>query len=128
MSDVIEVAYLACKIGEAIGFTFADAGDPADSEHLNSDGAWEYHFETAPQWGFLGSGPGEESIETSHDAWGTLIIKPYHWYVFREETLAAVFTPTDGTVVGTGALEDTMVRAFQLELDALDGEPGGEGR
>lgn len=131
-ADVIELAALAAQIGEEIGFSFADVDDPEDSEHLNEDGAWEYHFETDPSWGFIAAGP-DGPIETTYPEWGEVEVPSYRWCVFHDGALAAMFSPTDGTVGGFVAiegvddvadLEDAMIDALQRERDALqdDGE------
>ena len=126
MSDqVTQAAVLASEIGEAIGFSFADA-EPGD-EHLNDDGAWEHHFETDPSWGFIAAGP-DGPIETTYPEWGEVEVPSYRWCVFHDGALAAMFSPTDGTVGGFVAiegvddvadLEDAMIDALQRERDAL---------
>lgn len=55
-ATISELATLAEQIAEAVGFSFADAAEPAESEHLNTDGAWEYHFETDDKWASLLAG------------------------------------------------------------------------
>ena len=127
--QVIELAYRAVTLGEAVGFTFADVDQehPGESEHLNADGVWEYHFETAPQWGFLAAGSVDEPIETTFGECSVPVtVDPYHWFVFKDEMLVSVFTPTDGSVVGSGVLEDTLLRALQYEIDAQTADTGGD--
>ena len=120
--QITESALRACELAQAVGFSFGDVpDDPAESEHLNADGAWEYHFETAPEWGFVAAGPVDAPIETTYDGW-PVTVSPYHWSVFKDETPVSVFSPADGTIVGTGAIEDTMLRAFQYEIDCVGGD------
>lgn len=133
--QVTQAAVLASEIGEAVGFSFADA-EP-DDEHLNADGAWEHHFETDPSWSFVAAGP-DGPIETTYEGWGEIEVPSYRWCVFHNGALAAMFSPTDGTVGGFVAiegvddvadLEDAMIDAFERERDALRGgeepEAGG---
>jgi hypothetical protein len=121
-----EIALLAAQIGEAIGFSFEDAEPPATSEHLNSDGAWEYHFETDDRWGFVAAAP-DEFIETTYPGWNVVTVQPGHWAVFYEGTFAGTVSPRGGRIGGHALLDwdaDTdlamaMLDAFRAERDAL---------
>lgn len=126
--QVTEAAVLASQIGEAIGFSFADA--EAGGEHLNDDGAWEHHFETDSSWGFVAAGP-DGPIETTYPGWGEVEVPPYRWCVFHDSALAAMFSPKGGTVGGfvvvegvddVADLEGAMIDALREERDALRGE------
>jgi hypothetical protein len=121
-----EIALLAAQIGEAIGFSFEDAELPATSEFLNSDGAWEYHFETDDRWGFVAAAP-DEFVETTYPGWNVVTVEPGNWAVFFEGTFAGIVSPRGGRISGHDLLdwdEDTdlataMLDAFRTERDAL---------
>jgi hypothetical protein len=121
-----EIALLAAQIGEAIGFSFEDAGPPATSEFLNSDGAWEYHFETDDRWGFVAAAP-DEFVETTYPGWNVVTVEPGSWAVFFEGTFAGIVSPRGGHIGGHDLLdwdEDTdlataMLDAFRTECAAV---------
>lgn len=128
-----EIVLLAAQIGEAIGFSFESAESPATSEHLNSDGAWEYHFETDDRWGFVAASPDAPGpVETTYPGWNTVTVEPGHCAVFYEGTYAGIVSPRGGRIGGYAlldwdhdtALETAMLDAFRTEHDALtdDGE------
>ena len=119
-----DASTLASDIATAIGFPFADADvkHPVESESLNSDGAWEYHFDSDPAWGFVAAGP-DEAVTTTYNGVPYLgrkiTVEPSHWCVFHEETPVAVLSSTSGTVGGPAALEERILTAFQAEIDVL---------
>jgi hypothetical protein len=121
-----DIALLAAQIGKAIGFSFEDTEPPATSDHLNDDGAWEYHFETDDRWGFVAAAP-DEFIETTYPGWNVVTVEPGSWAVFFEGTYAGIVSPRGGCIGGHDLLdwdEDTdlataMLAAFRAERDAL---------
>ena len=127
---VIELFALAAQIGEEVGFSFRDVdeSEPESSEHLNDDGAWEYHFETDPHWGFVMAGP-HEPVETTYGDWGLdFEISPFNCYIFHDDALAGIINPGGGDlgglisideVDGISDLEPVMCDAFERERDAL---------
>lgn len=123
-----EIARFAAQIGDAIGFSFDEAESPASSDHLNSDGAWEYHFETDERWGFVAAGL-DDFLETTYPGWNSVAIQPGHWAVFYEGTFAGTVSPHGGRIGGCAllewdddtALEAAMLDAFRAERDALTG-------
>ena len=130
-SAIPEIALLAAQIGEAIGFSFAEAESPASSEHLNSDGAWEYHFETDDKWGFVAASP-DAVVETTYPGWRTITVEAGHWAVFYEGTFAGVVSPRGGRIGGHALLEygdeiddleRAMLDAFRTEREALAEHP-----
>ena len=130
-TTIPEIALLAAQIGEAIGFSFVEAESPATSEHLNSDGAWEYHFETDDKWGFVAAGPAG-SIETTYPGWNSITVEAGHWAVFYDGTFAGVVSPRGGRIGGHALLEygdeiddleRAMLDAFRTEREALAEHP-----
>jgi hypothetical protein len=128
---ITELAALAGEIAEAVGFSFADATEPAESEHLNADGVWEYHFETDDRWGFVAGRP-DGMVTTTYPGWNTLVIEPDHAAVFYAGTLVGIISPHAGRIgwyappLGSGGyvpasadLEPAMLAAFRAERDAL---------
>lgn len=122
-----EIALLAGQIGEAIGFSFDEAESPVTSEHVNSDGAWEYHFETADKWGFVAAGS-DGPVETTYPGWNTITVEAGQWAVFYDGTFAGVVSPRGGRIGGYALLEygdkvddleRAMLDAFRAERDAL---------
>ena len=122
-----EIALLAAQVGEAIGFSFDETESPATSEHLNSDGAWEYHFETDDRWGFVAAGP-DGPIETTYPGWNSITVEAGHWAVFYDGTFAGIVSPRGGRIGGYALLEYgdeidnleiSMLDAFRTERDAL---------
>lgn len=118
-----EVAELATQIADVVGFSFADASD----ERLNSDGAWEYHFECDDRWGFVAAGP-EGMVETTYPGWQTLVIEPDHWAVFHGGTLVGNVSLHGGRIKWYASptrdeypsdLPSAMREAFRAELDAV---------
>lgn len=127
-SVVPEITLLASQIGEAIGFSFDSAESPATSEHLNSDGAWKYHFETDDRWGFVAANldaPGP--VMTTYPGWNTITVETGHWAVFFEGTFAGTVSPHGGRIGGYALLDwnnDTdlgtaILDAFRTERDVL---------
>lgn len=121
-----KLALLAAEIDEAVGGSVGGCDTSAASE-LNSDGAWEYHFETAEEWGFVAAGP-DAPVETTYPGWGTIIVEPGHCAVFCDGNLAGIVSPYGGRIGGYAVaagegnvdeLADTMVDAFQTEYDVL---------
>jgi hypothetical protein len=128
-ATITELAALAGEIAEAVGFSFADAAAPAESEHLNADGAWEYHFETDERWGFVAGRP-EKMVVTTYPGWNTLVIEPDHAAVFYAGTLVGIISshagrigwyapPLGGGPVPIADLEPAMLAAFRAERTAL---------
>jgi hypothetical protein len=130
-ATITELAALAEQIAEAVGFSFTDAADPAESEHLNADGVWEYHFETDDRWGFVAGRP-DEMVMTTYPGWNTLVIEPDHAAVFYAGTLVGIISPHAGRIgwyappLGSGGyvptsadLEPAMLAAFRAERDAV---------
>jgi hypothetical protein len=123
---ISEIALLAAQIGEVIGVSFDDAEYPAASEHLNPDGAWEYHFESDERWGFVAAPP-DERVETTYPGWRSIIVEPGHWAVFYDGTFAGVVSPRGGRIGGSALLdwdnvtdlETAMLDAFRTEHAAL---------
>jgi hypothetical protein len=128
-ATITELAALAEQIAEAVGFSFADDADPAESEHLNADGAWEYHFKTGDKWGFVAGRP-EGMVTTTYPGWNTLVIEPGRAAVFYAGTLVGIISrhsgrigwyapPLGGASVPIADLETAMLAAFRTERDAL---------
>jgi hypothetical protein len=119
-----EVVVLAAQIADAVGFSFADGTSPDESEHLNPDGAWEYHFETDPAWGFLAAT--DRPVTTLYPGWGPITLEPYHWYIFHEGDLIESVSPrgsnrrtkTVTAVTDQDDREAMMREAFRTERDA----------
>lgn len=134
-----EIALLAAQIGEAIGFPFDKTESPATSEHLNDDGAWEYHFETDDTWGFVAADPdASKTVETTYPGWNTITVQPGQWAVFCNGTFAGVVSPRGGRIGGYALLEygdeitdleTAMLDGFRTEYEALAGQsntPSGD--
>jgi hypothetical protein len=115
-----EIGLLATQIADAVGFSLDDAGD----ECLNSDGAWEYHFESDDRWGVVAAG-GEKWVETTYPGWGTVVIGPDSWAVFYEGTLVGMVSVMGGRIgwYAPGGnlddLESAMHTAFRTERDTV---------
>ncbi len=129
-----EIVLLAAQIGEAIGFSFDSAESPATSDHLNADGAWEYHFETDDRWGFVAASP-DASVETTYPGWQTITVEAGHWAVFYEGTFAGIVSPSGGRIGGYALLdwdnhvtdlENAILDAFRTEHDALTNHDRGQ--
>jgi hypothetical protein len=128
-ATITELAALAEQIAEAVGFSFANAAEPAESEHLNADGVWEYHFETDDKWGLVAGRP-DKMIVTTYPGWNTLVIEPGHAAVFYRGTLVGIISrdagrigwyapPLGGGPVPITDLEPAMLAAFRAERNAL---------
>jgi hypothetical protein len=136
-ATITELAALAEEIAEAVGFSFTDDAEPAESEHLNSDGAWEYHFETDDRWGFIAGRP-DEMVVTTYPGWNTLVIEPSHAAVFYGGTLVGIISrdagrigwyapPLGGGPVPIVDLESAMLATFRTERDTLTEQPNTGG-
>jgi hypothetical protein len=132
-ATITELASLAEQIAEAVGFSFADAAEPAESEHLNADGAWEYRFESDDRWGFVAGRP-DEMVVTTYPGWNTLVIEPSHAAVFHRGTLVGIISrdagrigwyapPLGGGPVPITDLESAMLAAFRAERATLTEQP-----
>ncbi|WP_273837464.1 hypothetical protein [Halococcus sp. PRR34] len=126
---ISEIALLAEQISGAIGFPFGESESPATSEHLNDDGAWEYHFETDDTWGFVAASPDASTpVETTYPGWNAITVQPGQWAVFCNGTFAGVVSPCGGRIGGYALLEygdeitdleTAMLDAFRTEHEAL---------
>lgn len=125
MSDDLSAMFTAAvEVAEQVGFSFDEPGD-----HLNADGAWEYHLETHDRYGWLMTGPGED-VDTEYPGWGDIEMDPYHLAVFVDGALAGLLTPKGGTVGGmvdvpvdhVGDLEDHLIEVTADEIAHLGGD------
>ena len=124
--DIPEATTLVWEIATALGMSITAEHESATSEHLNKNGAWEYHFDTDPAWGFVATGA-DGPIETTYKGspygdWGTLTLDPYQWCLFDEDAPVAVGSPTETTVGGPQSLATAMINAVRTEREALRGD------
>lgn len=126
MPDEVSLLYdAAATVAEQVGFSFDEPGD-----HLNDDGAWEYHLDTHDGWGWIMVGPGDEPVETTYPGWGEIEVDPYHLALFKDGALAGLLSPVGGTLGGLfqadvdhiADLEDHLIDLLADEIEHLGGD------
>lgn len=129
MSDDLAAMFtVAIEVADQVGFSFPEPGD-----HLNEDDVWEYHLETADEYGWLLTGPAKrydgEKVATTYPGWGDIDLPPAHLAIFVDGALAGLLSPAGGTVGGfvdvpvdhVGELEGHLIETVADELDHLGG-------